>query len=139
MSTNDQPDDAEQRLADAVLAAVEQYQRDRRAEQAATDTDHDDPLTRDYLRWMANRHPRYSRKGGAEFGRFLDQLAADLTLDDVRVIRLAAEAAAAATPRAIRAARARGMEPPQIAAELGLTPSRVYQVLRDQAAENDQP
>ncbi|MGA5354032.1 helix-turn-helix domain-containing protein [Streptomyces thermodiastaticus] len=113
MNRTDQP--AEQQrdaraLAEHVLAEVIRHER----EQAAT-------------RAAAGNHTPY------------DQLAAALDLADLRALRVAGEAAAAATPRAIKAARARGMKPPQIAAELGLTPSRVYQVLRElDAADGDQ-
>jgi len=70
----------------------------------------------------------------------LEHLAAELSLADIRALRLAGEAAVAATPRAIKAARDNGMTPPRIAEELGLTPSRVYQVLRDlDAAEQTPP
>nr|WP_272925108.1 helix-turn-helix domain-containing protein [Streptomyces sp. SID8377] len=54
-------------------------------------------------------------------------------------MRVAAKAAAAATPRAIRRAATDGMKPPRIADELGRTPSYVYRILREQqAAAGDQ-
>ncbi|MFE0762606.1 hypothetical protein [Streptomyces smyrnaeus] len=63
---------------------------------------------------------------------YLDRLADQLTLDDVRALRVAGEAAQAVTPRVVVAEADRGKKPPRIADELGLTPSRVYAILREQ-------
>ncbi|WP_324603882.1 MULTISPECIES: helix-turn-helix domain-containing protein [unclassified Streptomyces] len=70
---------------------------------------------------------------------FIEQVAAEHNLADLRALRVAAKAAAAATPRAIRRAATDGMKPPRIADELGRTPSYVYRILREQqAAAGDQ-
>ncbi|MGW9041234.1 hypothetical protein ACWGQL_01510 [Streptomyces lydicus] len=99
----------------------------------------EDPLSRSYLRWVAKSYTR--ARDAAEQGdqaahdRMLDQLAdtlaEDLTLDDTRTLRVAAEAAVAATPRIVMRA-AKRMQTPRIADEIGLTPSRVYGILREE-------
>jgi hypothetical protein len=120
------------RLAADMFALFERFEQERRAEIRAAGGNRDEadaqPLDPGYLRWIADE---YERNDATSRERLLDLLGDDLDLDDIRILRLAGEAAVAATPRAIKAARGRGMEPPQIAAELGLTPSRIYQVLRD--------
>lgn len=100
----------------------------------------DDPFTRVKLRRIANGYRGATRPDPrGDLDDLLDGLAAELRLDDFRTLRLAGEAAVAATPRAIKGARDRGMTPPRIADELGLTPSRVYQVLRELAGAEEAP
>ncbi|MFI8850768.1 hypothetical protein ACIGW3_11370 [Streptomyces sp. NPDC053499] len=112
----------------AVVNVIDSYSADQAA--AVEDTQAD-ALSRKYLRFVART---YRNTQHHEHGRsnLLDDLAAEFDLVDIRILRLAAEAAVAATPRAIKAARDRGMTPPQIADELALTPSRVYAILREQ-------
>lgn len=119
------------RLAEQVLAAADEYHL-ARIEQDTADA------PRWNVRAIAANHEEH-RDDPDTAAAFLDHLAERLTLDDVRALRLAGEAAVAATPRAIKAARDRGMKPPRIAAELGLTPSRVYQVVRELAAAEEAP
>ncbi|MEU7031380.1 hypothetical protein AB0A60_32390 [Streptomyces sp. NPDC046275] len=62
---------------------------------------------------------------------FLTALAQRLTLDNVRTLRLAGEAAVAATPQVIKA-EAGHKKPKRIADEVGLSLSRIYQILRSE-------
>ncbi|OII60873.1 hypothetical protein BJP40_08405 [Streptomyces sp. CC53] len=64
--------------------------------------------------------------------RFLDDLAGDLDLADVRSLRMAAVAAAEAMGRIALAAREKGMSPDRIAAESGYTASRIAQFIREE-------
>lgn len=136
----DQPDDgtAAGRFQRQMLAAIDQFERERAAERARNGDPNPydlDPL--EYVRTIADNYARHRDLPDAD--AMCLELAAELGLDDIRALRLAGEAAVAATPHAIRAARADGMKPPAIAAELGLTPSRIYQVLREQPpADGDQ-
>ncbi|WP_097991866.1 hypothetical protein [Streptomyces sp. f51] len=66
------------------------------------------------------------------FERFLDNLAEDLDLDDVKALRTAAAAVAEAMGRVALAARERGMSPDRIANETGYTASRIAQFLREE-------
>ncbi|MFJ7411600.1 hypothetical protein ACIQWZ_12400 [Streptomyces sp. NPDC098077] len=68
----------------------------------------------------------------ALFERFLDNLAEDLDLDDVKALRTAAAAAAEAMGRITLDARTRGMGPDRIANETGYTASRIAQFLREE-------
>lgn len=134
------PTSAEARLASAILIAVAEYERDRQADSATRrggDSGYGDPLSREYLRWLAHRYDRH-RDNPGEMRALLDGITEDLTLDDVRVLRTAAEAAVAATPRIVRKAKDGGMKPPRIAEEIRLTVSRIYQLLREQPADDDQ-
>ncbi|WND36936.1 hypothetical protein RI578_22780 [Streptomyces sp. BB1-1-1] len=129
------------RLMADMLDLFNKYERERAAERAlAGDTNPYDLDPLEQVRNIADDYTRHADQPDA-LADLLDLLADEvLTLDDIRALRLAGEAAVAATPRAIKAAKDRGMKPPQIAAELGLTPSRVYQVLRELAAEQaEQP
>ncbi|MFI0736428.1 hypothetical protein ACH4S9_46775 [Streptomyces sp. NPDC021225] len=132
-----EPTDDARNLAEQLLAEVIQQHRDR----ATADDGRGDPFTRANLRNLANAYRDATRPDPrGDLDRLLDGLAAELDLFDIRALRLAGEAAVAATPRAIKAARDRGMRPGPIAAALGLTQSRVYQVLRALDAEQgEQP
>ncbi|MFF7234417.1 hypothetical protein [Streptomyces sioyaensis] len=81
----------------------------------------------------------YAADGADTRDDYLDRLADELTLDDVRALRIAGEAAVAATPRVIWAESDRGKKPPRIADEIGLTVSRVYQILRERPTAGEQP
>ncbi|MFF5582706.1 helix-turn-helix domain-containing protein [Streptomyces hygroscopicus] len=95
-----------------------------------------DTLSRRNLHSVASTYRSTQRHPDGDLDGLLDDYAAEFSLADIRILRVAGEAVAAATPRAIKAARDRGMKPPQIADELGLTPSRVYQVLREHDAKD---
>ncbi|MFE0877299.1 hypothetical protein ACFW4X_20990 [Streptomyces smyrnaeus] len=86
------------------------------------------PTDADPLEWVKDIAAAYT----ADAADTLDRLADQLTLDDVRALRIAGEAAQAVTPRVVMAEADRGKKPPRIADELGLTPSRVYAILREQ-------
>jgi hypothetical protein len=94
-----------------------------------------DTLSRRNLHSVADVYRAAQRQADGSLEHLLDDYAAEFSLADIRILRVAGEAVAAATPRAIKAARDRGMKPPAIADELGLTPSRVYQVLRELDAQ----
>ncbi|MEV7413074.1 hypothetical protein AB0O04_35170 [Streptomyces althioticus] len=99
-----------------------------------------DTLSRKNLHSVANTYRATQRHPDGNLEALLDDYAAEFSLADIRILRVAGEAVAAATPRAIKAARDRGIKPPAIADELGLTPSRVYQVLRElDAKEGKKP
>ncbi|WIC89768.1 serine homologous recombinase [Streptomyces phage SoJo] len=68
----------------------------------------------------------------ADLERFLDNLAEDLDLEDVRALRTAAAAVADAMGRIALAAREKGMSPDRIAAESGYTASRITQFIREE-------
>ncbi|WP_053913670.1 helix-turn-helix domain-containing protein [Streptomyces sp. TP-A0875] len=125
---------ATDRLRAALLAEFERFERERRAEIIARggNPDEDD---RDPLEWVYTVAEQYSHHGDnpTEQGALLDSLADELTLDDARAIRLAAEVVAKATPRIVeRAAATKSV--PAIARDLGMTESYVYRVLRQQRA-----
>jgi hypothetical protein len=94
-----------------------------------------DTLSRRNLQIVAGSYRATQRHPDGDLDRLLDDYAAEFSLADIRTLRVAGEAVVAATPRAIKAARDRGMKPPAIAEELALTPSRVYQVLRELDAQ----
>lgn len=139
MSANGRPTSPTEQLRAAILAELEKWEREHRAEVLAaggdsTEDGYGDPLSRRYLRWLAHQFTQH-RDQPDNLRGLLDGLAEDATLDDVRTLRLAGEAAVAATPRVIKDASKRGMKPPQIAAEIGLTERRVQQILREQRAQ----
>jgi hypothetical protein len=160
MSTSNRPTgpneegSAIEQLKASILAEFERYERARRAEIIAASgspevdltEEGEDPLSRDYLRWVAKSYARARRAAEqgeqAEGDRMLDQLAdtlaEDLTLNDARVLRVAAEAAVAATPRIVVRAADR-MQAPRIAEEIGLTTSRVYAILREERQRQTDP
>ncbi|MFE7017720.1 hypothetical protein ACFVAQ_46020 [Streptomyces sp. NPDC057651] len=131
---------AQSRFTAQMLAIMDEYERETIAARAlAGDPNPTDADPLEYVRDLANAYRDATRPDPrGDVDHLLDDLAAECNLTEIRALRLAGEAAVAATPRAIRAARARGTTPPQIAALLGLTPSRVYQVLREPAADGDQ-
>lgn len=95
-----------------------------------------DTLSRRNLHSVASTYRSTQNHPDGDVDGLLDDYAAEFSLADIRILRVAGEAVAAATPRAIKAARDRGMKAPAIADELGLTPSRVYQVLRELDAKD---
>lgn len=135
MSASDQPTSPEEQLRAGIFVAVEEYERARRAVDA--NHDHNAPLDLDYVRWIADNYGASREEGAEELTSFLEDLANELGLDEVRILRMAGEAAVAVTPRVIEGAADRGMKPPRIADEVGLTPSRVYGILREQRAKDE--
>ncbi|WP_019547970.1 hypothetical protein [Streptomyces sulphureus] len=117
---------AEERLTARIRTAVEQYAQERGAAPGEGRLD--------YTRSLADGYAAHREEPGP-LAAYLDGLAGELALADVRALRLAGEAAAAVTPRLVEAAADEGVPPPRIAEELGLTPSRVYTLLREQRRE----
>jgi DNA invertase Pin-like site-specific DNA recombinase len=121
-----------------LLAATERFERERRAEILAAGGDADDdrdPL--EYVRAIADGYEE-RRDDATEAVRYLDGIARELAPEDLRVLRVAAEAVKKITPLVIRiAADEQGMTPAQIADDLGMTESYVYRVLRDHRANYD--
>ncbi|MFC8925237.1 hypothetical protein ACFT43_05055 [Streptomyces albidoflavus] len=116
---------------DEVLGIFEEYERRRVAERAlAGDPNPTDADPLEYVYEIARHYDQREQRPD-----YVATLADELTLDDVRSLRLAGEAAKAATPFVIVAENDRGMEVPQIASEIGLTESRVYAILREHRAK----
>ncbi|MEV5673498.1 MULTISPECIES: hypothetical protein [Streptomyces] len=131
------PETAVGRFQAQLLDIHHQYEQARRAEiiAAGGDPDEDrDPL--EHVRWVADEYDQ-RRDDPAQLTAFLARLADELTLEDVRALRVAGEAAVAATSRVIGAEKDRGMKADRIAEEVGLTVSRVYQILREQRPDGD--
>ncbi|MCY0959616.1 hypothetical protein [Streptomyces sp. H27-H5] len=125
---------ATEKFREQLLGLLAEHERQVVAERALagdpnpTDTD---PL--EYVYEIAEHYAQREQRPD-----YLARLADELTLDDVRALRLAGEAAKAATPLVIMAETARGKEVPQIADEIGLTESRVYAILRKQRAAGEE-
>ncbi|MGW1405037.1 hypothetical protein [Streptomyces sp. NPDC002403] len=140
MSTNDTPP-AVGRFQAGILAALEQYERDRAAE-----TPHDGPGTLDSTRLLTLAQD-YARATTPEQRDSLAAGIADrLTLAEAGTIRRAAKAVELGTPGIICRAAADGRTSAEIAHELGATPSYVRRIIREnpglvseafQAAAND--
>ncbi|MEU7046055.1 hypothetical protein AB0A77_34065 [Streptomyces varsoviensis] len=118
---------AAENLRDKMLALITEHERETIAARAlAGDPNPTDADPLEYPHEIAEHYAQLDQRPG-----YLDQLANELSLDDVRTLRLAGEAAQAVTPRVVVAEADRGKHPRQIAAEIGLTDSRVYSILRD--------
>ncbi|APD18630.1 hypothetical protein SEA_PAPAYASALAD_51 [Streptomyces phage PapayaSalad] len=118
------------RLMAQMIDLFGQWEREAAAERARQgDTN---PYDLDEWEQFEDIADQWTNTEGDEQAReaFLDRLADLLTLDNLRVLRMAAEAAAAVTPRVVRAERAR-YKVLEIAARSGLTEGRIYQILRD--------
>ncbi|MBT2427217.1 hypothetical protein J7F02_16450 [Streptomyces sp. ISL-112] len=96
------------------------------------DPDEPAPLTRDYLANLARAHRSASPRGGAALDGLLDQIAYDLDLYDVRIMRGAWAGITEAMPRIALAARERGKSPDEIAQATGYTSSRIAQFIRQE-------
>ncbi|MDQ0949318.1 DNA-binding transcriptional LysR family regulator [Streptomyces phaeochromogenes] len=126
---------AARQFAEQLLALTEEYERARRSEIIAAGGDpNDDRNPLEYAQWIASEWAATAENHGARLALIL-RLADELTLDDLRTLRLAAEAAAAITPHVVVAAGHRGMKPNRIAEASGLTPSRIYSILREAREE----
>lgn len=77
-------------------------------------------------------HARTNTADPANLDRFLDNLADELGLADVRALRSAAAAVTEAMGRIALAAREKGMNADRIAAETGYTASRIAQFIREE-------
>jgi DNA-binding NtrC family response regulator len=121
-----------------LLAATERFERERRAEIIAAGGDPDEDTDRlEHVRWIADGYEQ-NRDDPTQRIKHLSRIANELTLDEARALRLAAEAVKKATPELIRiAADEDGMTPAQIADELGLTESYVYRLLREHREQFD--
>ncbi|MFF8284682.1 hypothetical protein ACF06W_18455 [Streptomyces albus] len=132
MNTSDdqQPNSAAEKLRQDMLALMDEYARMTAAERVLPDAD---PL--EGVKRIAGTFGVVQTGGGDTLDDFLDRLADQHSLNDVYALRLAGEVAQAITPRVVRAAHGRGKKVPQIAKEIGITESRVYQILREQRGQ----
>lgn len=129
-----EPTPAGRRLFEAMLSEFDRYERERAAERAAQgDTNPYDLAPWEDAHALTNEYEaaRASKDPGA-LDQFLDNLADDFHLDDVRALRMAGAAVQAAMGRIALAHRERGMSPDQIAAETGYTASRIAQFIREE-------
>ncbi|MFD8611062.1 hypothetical protein [Streptomyces sp. NPDC059631] len=122
------------RLQLDMLTAFAEFEAERRAEMLAEGIDPDDdrdPL--EYVRVIADEwaDTEVDRERRAAL---LDRLADRLDTSEVRALRLAAEAAAAITPRLIARDAAAGVRPAATADDLGVSERYVYRVLSEQRA-----
>ncbi|MFE9340852.1 hypothetical protein [Streptomyces sp. NPDC007063] len=132
MSTtgDQQPTDPADELREKMLAVIREHERKNVAARALAGDPN--PTDADPLEYVKDIAAGYTAAAADTLDDYLDRLADELTPTDVRALRMAGEAAQAVTPRVVRAEADRGKKPPQIADELGLTPSRVYAILREQ-------
>lgn len=124
------------RLAADLATAAEEFERARRAEilAAGGDPDEDrDPF--ETVRAIADEWAA-TADDADERAALLDRLADRLDTSEVRALRLAAEAAAAITPRLIYADADHGVRVADTAADLGMRESYVYRILRQRPAED---
>jgi hypothetical protein len=121
-----------------VVGVMDTYADQRRAGTIAAGGDPDngrDPL--EFVRTLAEEYEQH-RDDATASALYLDQAARQFQPEDVRVLRIAAEAVKKATPLIIRiAADEDDMTPAQIAADLGMTESYVYRILREHRANFD--
>lgn len=131
---------ANDRLQAALLAEFERFERERRAEIIARggNPDEDDRDPFEHVRVIADQWADTTDDPDAR-GAFLDRLAEQLDTSEVRALRLAAEAAAAITPRLIQADHLAGVRAADTADDLGVTESYVYRVRREQQAATTHP
>ncbi|MYR46613.1 hypothetical protein [Streptomyces sp. SID5910] len=117
-----------------LLAEMERFERARRAEIIAAGGDPDED--RDPFETVRAIADDWDRTADDPDGRaeLLDRLADSLDTSEVRALRLAAEAAAAITPRLIQADADAGVRAADTADDLGVTESYVYRVLREHRA-----
>ncbi|MFF5142541.1 helix-turn-helix domain-containing protein [Streptomyces sp. NPDC013157] len=129
---------AAERFREQMLTIMNEYEQARRVEIVAAGGDPDedrDPL--EFVRDLAEGYEQ-RRDDATARNRYLDQVARQLTPEDVRALRVAAEAVKKITPLIIRiAADEDGMTPAQIAEDLGMTESYVYRMLREHRANFD--
>ncbi|MFJ9892705.1 hypothetical protein ACIQPR_05165 [Streptomyces sp. NPDC091280] len=125
-----EPTPALRRYTAQFLALTAQFEQDRRAEIAAAGGDPDEDRNPfEYVHAIADEWAD-SEKDPDRRAALLDDLADRLDTSEVRALRLAAEAAAAITPRLIYADADQGVSPAITADDLGMTESYVYRILR---------
>ncbi|MFJ5143293.1 hypothetical protein [Streptomyces sp. NPDC088707] len=115
-----------------MLRILDEYEEARRTEILARGGDPDedrDPF--EVVRQIADSYEALNDADETTEEIVLNDLADSLSLADIRALRLAGEAATSITPRAIMDELGR-KKIPQIAAELGLTTSRVYTIVREE-------
>ncbi|MFJ5999645.1 helix-turn-helix domain-containing protein [Streptomyces sp. NPDC092370] len=133
------PPTAADRFKEQMLTIMNEYEQARRDEITAAGGDADED--RDPLEFVRDLADGYEQRRGDETAlvRYLDQVARQLNPEDVRALRVAAEAVKKVTPLIIRiAADEDGMTPAQIAEDLGMTESYVYRILREHRANFEQ-
>ncbi|MGW0756144.1 hypothetical protein ACWD1Y_06585 [Streptomyces sp. NPDC002814] len=134
-----EPTPALRRFTEQFLNITEEYERARRADIIAAGGDPDEDRDQlEYVRWIADQWTD-SEDNADRRAALLDRVYNELTLDDVRALRLAAQAAAAVTPRIIYWEADRGRKPADIAAELSVKESYVYRILRERPAGDAPP
>lgn len=126
------------RPSDALIADMlglfNQYEREQAAARAAQG----DPNPYDLAPWedahgLTNEYEAARDSDDPRaLDQFLDNLAEDFHLEDVRALRTAGAAVQAAMGRIALAAREKGMGPDRIAAETGYTASRITQFIREE-------
>ncbi|KUF19578.1 hypothetical protein [Streptomyces silvensis] len=122
-------------LVTQMLTAFNEFERETAAARAAKgDTNPFDLAPYADVHDLAEQytHARARTQDPADLERFLDNLADDLDLADVKALRTAAAAVADAMGRIALAHREQGMSPDQIAAETGYTASRIAQFIRQE-------
>ncbi|MYY08816.1 hypothetical protein GT204_07840 [Streptomyces sp. SID4919] len=121
-------------LRDQMLDLVLQHERETIAARALAGDPN--PTDSDPLEWVYTISTQWEQHRGDPDARaaHLDKLADELTLDDIRALRIAGETAQAVTPRVVLAEADHGKSVAQIAGEVGLTESRVYGALREERA-----
>ncbi|GAA5056374.1 helix-turn-helix domain-containing protein [Streptomyces similanensis] len=122
----------------SMLAAFEEYEHARRLEIIAAGGDPDED--RDPFETVRAIADGWAASADDEEARaaLLDHLADSLDTSEVRALRLAAEAAAAITPRLILADAEAGARVADTADDLGVSERYVYRVLREQRAAQQQ-
>jgi len=126
---------AGRQFAQQIQTIVSEFETARRAEiiAAGGDPDEDrDPF--EYVRAIADEWAD-TADDSERRAALLDRLAVDLDTSEVRALRLAAEAAAAITPRLIYADADAGVSVADTAADLGVGESYVYRILRQRPTD----
>jgi hypothetical protein len=134
MSSDEQPQSPAATFTAQILALTERYERDRRAARIAAGGDPDedrDPF--DYVRAIADEWADTASDTDSR-AALLDRLADSLDTSEVCALRLAAEAAAAVTPRLIYQDADHGVPVAATAEDLGVSESYVYRILRQRPA-----
>ncbi|WEB44028.1 hypothetical protein MOV08_35275 [Streptomyces yunnanensis] len=129
------PGSATQRFTEQMLSIMAEYEQRRREEIIAAGGDPDED--RDPFETVRAIADQWAATEADDEGRaaLLDDLADQLDTTEVRALRLAAEAAAAITPRLIYADADHGVKPADTAADLGVSESYVYRILRTRPAK----
>ncbi|MCZ9350736.1 hypothetical protein NGM36_13160, partial [Streptomyces mutabilis] len=129
-----EPTPAGRRFAEQLHDLIAQHERERIAERALAGGPDEDRDPFEVVRAIADDWDRTADDPDSR-AELLDHLADSLDTSEVRALRLAAEAAAAITPRLIVAESAAGVRADVIADDLGhANPSYVYRILREHRA-----